>query len=276
MRRFGRLRAIVMSFYSRDLYRDVGKNWTGIGLLYLTLLLAICWLPSVARWITGLRSFAETDAPAFARQLPAVTIKDGIMQASPPGRHVIRDPDPSSREPLILIIDDTIDAVPDLDEAAAVLTRREFGMIRPARGERRIFKLTSAADMAVTPDDVEAFLRSLQVWLPPVLYLFCLVGSLIFRFAQICLYAAFVQMFARKAHAGGSWIPDYRTALRLAAVAVTPVIVIRTLLWFGPSEPAWYIRWPVALVITILYLRFAARSAAPEAVEPVPPPPAPA
>lgn len=53
--------------------------------------------------------------------------------------------------------------------------------------------------------------------------------------------------------------------MRVAVIAVTPVIVIRTLLGSFLTEPSWYIRWPAALVITILYLRFAVRALAEDA-----------
>jgi hypothetical protein len=264
MKPIGRLRAIVMSFYSRDLYRDVAQRWRGIGLLYLMLLLAICWLPSAARWFSGLHMFASTGAVEIAKQLPAITITNGVMRANPPGRHVIREPREAGKRPgVMVIIDDSIDAVPaNVDEEAAVLTRREFGIIRPSRGnERRVWPLTRSADMDVTPADVLAFLSSLQFWLPPIGYLACVIGSLMFRTAQACLYAAVAQMWA--SHFGVTM--DYRAAMRVATVAVTPVIVARTLLWLIPYEPGWYVRWPAAIVVTILYLRFAVQANASEA-----------
>src|SRR5690242_11135557 len=46
MKQFSRLSAISASFYSPDVYRDVVSRWKGYGVLYLLLLLAICWLPS--------------------------------------------------------------------------------------------------------------------------------------------------------------------------------------------------------------------------------------
>jgi hypothetical protein len=72
MKRFGPLRAILMSFYSSDLYRGVVRNWRGAGVLYLTLLLALCWLPSAGRWFVGLRAFAATEAPQLAGQRPQI------------------------------------------------------------------------------------------------------------------------------------------------------------------------------------------------------------
>jgi hypothetical protein len=57
MKHYGRLQAVYLSFFSGDLYRDVANNWTGIGLVYLLLLLAAAWLPSAVRTFTGLKAF---------------------------------------------------------------------------------------------------------------------------------------------------------------------------------------------------------------------------
>ena len=45
-------------------------------------------------------------------------------------------------------------------------------------------------------------------------------------------------------------------------MAVTPVIIARTLIWFAPSEPAWYVRWPIAIAITLAYIVFGVRALA--------------
>lgn len=260
MKRFRRLSAIWASFYSAALYRDVATRWKGIGLLYLMLLLALCWLPSAVRWFVGLREFSAAGVPVIVKQLPTVTIANGVMSASPPGRHLIRIPG-ATNEPgeLILIVDDTIDGIPaDAPGEVGVLTRREFGTIRPKRNERRVWTLTPAADMVVTPDDVSAFLRSLQFWVPAIGYAGAIAGSLVFRMVQAMLYAAGVLVYSRRRGADFT----HATAIRLAAVAVTPVIVLRTLLWLVGWEPVWYLRWPTAVLITVLYLGCAVRAVA--------------
>ncbi len=263
MKQFGLLRAIWLSFYSPELYRDVARNWRGFGLLYLTVLLALSWLPTPVQWFSGLRDFATTEAPQIASQFPDITISNGVMQARPPGRHVITAPGrrPGGPNEPVLIIDDSIDEVPaDLDTETIVLTRREFGAIRPGRGERRVFMLTSAADMDLTRYDIEAFLTTLPFWIPPLAYFVGLLASLAFRSVQACLYASLTQMYARTRNV----TLDFRSALRVSVVAVTPVIVIRTLLWSFPPMPAWYIRWPAAIIITFFYLRFAVGAVADE------------
>jgi len=260
MKLTGHFKAIPLSLYSADVYRDVAANWKGIGLLYLLLLLALCWLPSAARWSGGLRRFAMNEGAAIARQVPAVTIEKGIMRVDPPGRHVIRDPKNTNKDnETVFVIDDTIDNVPEeLDgDEAIVLTRREFGMIRPSQGERRVWALTPSVDMEVDAADVENFFASLPRWLPVIGYVFCLAGSLLMRTLQSLAYGGIGMLLASQASA----TLDYPASIRLGAVAMTPVILLRTLLWFGPWEPSWYIRWPIAIAITVGYLRFAVRAA---------------
>jgi hypothetical protein len=254
MKRFGLLRAIPMSFYAADLYRDVGRHWKGTGFLYLMLLLAICWIPSAARTHLGLRRFAATDVPKMTADLPDISISDGVMSSRPPGRHELRDGDRQGRQETVFIVDDSIDEVPsNLPPDTIMLTRHELGMNRSNRAERRVFKLSAFGDRQFTRQGVRAFLSGLQFWVPPVAYLLGLLGSGIFRVVQACVYGAVAQWLARRK----SVTLDFRTALRIATVAVTPVIVLRTLMWFLPSEPAWYIRWPIAVIITVVYLRFA-------------------
>ena len=46
MKRYSIFHPLVLSFFSKSLYRDVGKNWRGTGLLYLLLIIALLWIPS--------------------------------------------------------------------------------------------------------------------------------------------------------------------------------------------------------------------------------------
>lgn len=261
MNRFSRLSALWASFYSRDLYRDVATRWKGVGLLYLALLLALCWLPSAARWYMGLRQFAAAATPVIVSRLPTIAIEGGVMTANPAGRHVIPlELGRNASDKMQVVIDDSIDSAPN--EAATdtfVLTRHEIGAIRPSRSERRIWTLTPAADRKVTPEEVGAFINALALWVPPIGYAGAFVGSLAFRLLQALLYGAMAMAYARTRRV----TLDYAAAVRLAAVAVTPVVVIRTLLWFGPwPEPSWFVRWPVAFLATLAFIAFGVRAAA--------------
>ena len=251
-----------MSFYSRDLYRACARSWKGLGILHLLLLLALSWLPSAVRTFNAMRDFAAIEGRAIVDRLPVVRIAQGEMSAEPQGRHVIPLVlENENEEGMVLIIDDTIDRVPsDETGAAVVLTRREFGTIRPSRNERRLWALTPGADMEVTPADVQSFLGALPFWAVPLGYCLCVAWTLGFRTVQVLLYALIGRTWARRRNSG----LDYRSLVRLSALAVTPAIVVRTLLWFGPWEPAWYFRWPVAIAISLAYLAFGIRAAVAE------------
>jgi hypothetical protein len=257
---FSRISALWASFYSADLYRDVAARWKGIGALYLLLLLALTWLPSAVRWQSGLSRFVAQDAPAIVSQMPAVSIKGGVMAANPPGRHVIQfDKKPDGSNEGQVIIDDTIDTIPqDAPADTFVVARREAGMIRPSRGERRVWAFEDTTNVEVSQADVNRFLEVVARWIVPVGYVCAVLGAFLFRIFQALLYGAFTTIYARRQ----SVSMDYATALRLCAVAITPVVILRTLLWFGTWEPAWYLRWPIAIAITVGYIVFAIRSVA--------------
>jgi hypothetical protein len=257
---FNRFQALWSSFYSADLYRDVARRWKGVGALYLLLLLAITWLPSAYRW-TGIMQDFAAKAVAGIVQMPTITIENGVMRATPPGRHVL---EPFGPGDLRIIVDDTIDAVPpDFEAEAIVVARREVVMIRPERRERRTWALTPTTNYELTREKAGSYLAALDSWVPVVGYIASVAGALVFRILQALAYGAIGMIFVRKWRSG----LDYQAVVRLAAVAVTPVIVLRTLIWFAPSEPAWHVRWPVAFVITLMYLRFAIRAALPDGRE---------
>lgn len=256
MRRFGRLKALVLSCYSRDLYKDVAANWKGIGALYVLLLLSLTWIPSAVRWHRALGDYVGTSGRELARQLPIVTVRNGEMRATPGGRHEIKDPNTAE---MFLIVDDTIDRVPEnITQQTMVLTRREFGIINPQRNERRIHQLGPGVAFELTPAKAERFLGGLPVLVAPLMYVACVAGSFVFRLLQVLLYGQIGLFFARRLKAA----LDDKAAMRIAAVAITPVILIRTAVWFLPAEPAWYVRWPIGLAISMAFLWFGVKAAA--------------
>src|SRR5262245_39492388 len=254
----GRFRALWMSFYSADVYRAAARHWRGIGFWYLVLLLAWSWLPSLARGSLAVnRELSGDRVTQLMKQLPTVIIENGVMRADPPGRHEIRFPE-TATEALLLIIDGTIDEVPSEAESdTIVLTRRELGSVRPSRSQRRAYAPGPAADMHVTPEDASGFLQGMGVLLPPIGYAGAFLTSLSVRLVQLLVYGAVGYMFVRMRNLDLT----FGTLLRLSAVAMTPWVVIRTLVWFGPWEPDWYLRWPIAIAITLAYLAFGIRAA---------------
>src|SRR3954471_16998695 len=73
-RRYSYFAAIVLSFFSKDLWVDVGRRWRGVGILYMLLVLVITWLAVLGKGWIGFSHFLRDDAPKMVEQLPAINI----------------------------------------------------------------------------------------------------------------------------------------------------------------------------------------------------------
>src|SRR5262249_46675798 len=127
--------------------------------------------------------------------------------------------------------------------------------------------LTGQGSMTVTPDGVGRFFRALSLWILPLGFLVAIVASLVFRLVQILIYGAVGQLFAQQQKV----TLEYAALVRMSALALTPVIALETVMGFISSEPAWFLRWPLAIAIALGYLWFGIRSVAESsAVPPLP------
>ena len=95
-------------------------------------------------------------------------------------------------------------------------------------------------------------------------YPMALLFSFIFRAIQILIYALIGLAFANMLHVK----LEYKTLMRLAAVALTPVLVLDLVLEFVPLRiPLWSV---LGVLIGLGYLFFAIKSnAEPETIAPV-------
>src|SRR5688500_8215830 len=92
MKRYSIFHPLVLSFFSKSLYRDVGKNWRGTGLLYLLLVLALVWVPTIIKAQMGLSSWVAGDSQELTKQIPAITITKGEVSTDVTTPHFIKDP----------------------------------------------------------------------------------------------------------------------------------------------------------------------------------------
>src|SRR5216117_1409089 len=91
MRRYSILRALPLSFSSRDLYRDVARNWQGGGLMYLLLLVAMTTMPFLIRIQVGMGQWARGEASQLVNQIPPIRIRHGVVGVSRPTPLTITD-----------------------------------------------------------------------------------------------------------------------------------------------------------------------------------------
>jgi uncharacterized protein DUF1189 len=249
MKRYSFLHAIILSFFSKSFYQDVGRHWRGTGFLYMFLILVVLWIPTMIKMHVGFSRFAEQEAPRFIQQIPRITITNGIVSTDVPTPYFINGDD---GKPLAII--DTTGKYQSLDDTPAyiLLTRNQVF----ARDERqtRIYDLSGVQSFELDRARAEGWLQMAKRWLVVVLFPIVLISSFVFRAIQMLIYAAVGLLFARMLNTTLS----YLTLMRLSAVALTPVLILNLLLEFLPFEiPVW---WLIGTLIGLGYLFFAVKS----------------
>ena len=251
MKKFSIIHIPALSFFSKELYRDVGLNWKGVNFSYLLLLLAICWIPTMIKIHVGFSNFVNNETPAIVNQVPEITITDGQVSIKETQPYYIKDPD--SDEPLAII--DTTGQIESLEgtNAFCLLTGNKV-IIKEGEFENRTYDLSNVKAFAVDSERITGWLHIGRKFLTVVIYPFALLGSYLFRIVQALIYAAIGLLFAL-------WCKvtlSYATLLRLAVVAMTPCLLAKTI--FGLADIHLPYATLISLVITLAYLFFAVKA----------------
>ena len=212
-----------MSFYSGDLYWDVCHQWKGVGFLYLFLLLAVCWIPRAITFQGGVAAFVETEAPPIVTQIPQITIAAGEVSTDVNQPYTIVDPKTQKE---LAIIDTTGQILTLTEQEANVLVTKKELIVRRSDLDTRSLRFDPDFDFTLDQHKVTRWLDTLQrvtaVWIYPL----ALLGSWFFRVIQLLIYALIGLQFARILQSRRT----YDSLLRLSAIAVTPPIIVQTIL----------------------------------------------
>jgi hypothetical protein len=228
MRRHNAITAIPRSFFSADLYRDVARNWRGIGFWYLVLVMLLTTIFPVLEVRAGLRKFARDEYPRVAREFPEFTIKNGQVTSSEQQPYDVKDPDTGE----VLFRLDTTGKTKDLTQTKAiVLLTKDRLHTRDNRGNIKSYNLKQFnVDLTVNEQNLVRWMDNVARHGPWVfgvtLFVFKLVGYLIL----VLIVGALGLAISNSLHAGLT----YAQTLRLAAIAATPGAVVGGLLWLVP------------------------------------------
>lgn len=221
MKKFSIIHIPVLSFFSKDFYREVGLQWKGICFAYLLLLLAICWIPGMVKIHLGFSNFIDNEAPAFIDQVPEITITDGRVSIEEPQPYYIKIPDTND----ILAVIDTTGTINSLEDANSLCLLTKTGFIwRQGEFETRTFDLSQVKNFTLSGDSIMKFLHITKKLLVIILYPFVLLSSYVYRIIQALIFAAIGLLFASLSKVSLS----YGALLRLAVVAMTPCMIIKT------------------------------------------------
>jgi len=250
-RKYSILHIPALSFFSKDLYRDVGLNWRGTCFGYLLLLLAVCWIPWMIIMHKSLAEFVRNEAPKMISQVPVFTIKDGIASIDEPQPYYITTPDSNE----VFVIIDTTGTVTSLADsnAYALITKTE-AIYRENETQTRTFSFANIKDFTLDQAKLNKWLATFQKLFVPLMYPFALAFSYGYRIIQALIYAAVGLLFAQ----GFKTKIEYPAMLRLAVVAVTPAIIINTVVTLAGVVTCGI--WLFYLAIAMAYLAFGVKA----------------
>jgi len=254
--RYSRFTALVLSFFSPDLYRDVARNWRGIGLLYLLLVMVLTWIPVTAVWHHGLRkAMQDPELNAVVDQFPTLAIRKGVISIQEPEPYIVRDP--KTKRAIFYV--DTSEATlntPDAQQAAVVVGRTWVEVRQPNKTEKH--DLSHVDSVNVDKSVIHTWMNALPRWFPFVGFPAFLIGSMVWGLLRLLLYALigliFVSVFNARL--------DFAALMRLSAVAMTPGMVIdmvSSLVGFPPPMPFCGWGWIIG-AITVAYIALAVKA----------------
>lgn len=248
MREYHVFQAIFMSFYSKALYRDVATRWGGKAFFYLFLLLALSWIGFTVQLQTALNLGFSAYAEKFHKQLPAITIKDGVVSTPERKPYVVVDPDTQQK----LFVVDTSGQYQTLEQAKSniLLTERTL-YYTPEPGETRTKILPSSLTLNIVPHDIFQFLSSFLAWVWILVFPVLLIASFFYRVIEAIIYAILGKIFSLICTAELT----YGQMIVVSMVAMTPAIVTATIFDFFkihfPQQLSFY------FLLSVIYILFA-------------------
>jgi len=222
-RRYTIIHPLFMSFYSKDLYRDVAQNWKNYAFLYLLFLLALSSVIKTVKIHYDLSYFLTKHAPEFISQFPAVTFSNGRASIEADEPYYIKDPD--SGEDIIII--DTTGQINSLNDTNAVMLLTETKLIiKKSDRQTQVFALSEIEDFRLDHDVIYGWIRIVQKWLAVVLFPFLVLGSFVYRLVQVFIYGIIGMLFASILKTD----IEFQSLISITIMAITPVVILDTLM----------------------------------------------
>lgn len=261
-RRYGVFHGLVLSLFSSSFYRDVARNWGGIGFVYLLLLLTVTWIPVLAFWQQQLQGFINTKLADTIKEFPNFTIKNGKVSSEVDQPYTVNDPKTGKA----VFVLDTTGKIDSLDKTPATILITETKLfIRDDAGRVQTHDLGQIPEFEFTPEWLQGLLGAMANWFGVAAFPFVMVGSVI-RALFVMLFAAIVGLIFKAAVN-----PEitFSSLMRLAAMGITlPTYVDTACMIAGIALPLWFL---LTIGITAMYVVFGARAGAYAEDEPMRP-----
>jgi hypothetical protein len=241
-RKYRLLELPVLAFFSKRLYRDIGRNWNGVNLAYLFLLLAICCLPAALHQRGKILRSLESGQVHLLNQIPEIRIQNGAAFVDQPMPYYIKD-----RNNVPVAIIDTTGSMNYIDDPSVKVLLTETKLIlRRGKSLFNTFNLSGIEELTIDKFLLNDWLYRIQKSIAPLSYGIFLMLSYIFAVLMMILAAVVGLILSTIMHSSLS----FRDTMRIAITAATPAIIII----FATSSLGFSIPGFIYPLITLLYL----------------------
>ncbi len=182
-------------FFSGALNRDVARNWRGIGLRLLLLVLVITWIAAGIKMDRAVKHFANDEFPGVVQDFPPITIKDGVVSSPVDQPYYMKDKQ-TGKTFAVLDTTGTITSLDQADNAILLLTENKIHYRDNSNpGQVKIQDLSKVKNFYVDRTIVTNWVAWGSKWASWVLIPIALVFSFIYRLIQGLIYGAIGMIF---------------------------------------------------------------------------------
>lgn len=231
MRTTSLLRAIPRSFYSKELYQEVGRAWPGLGFGYLLTAISIIALPFIViamLYSTTITLDEPFDANYIINQIPEMNIKNGEISTQVTMPYYIKDKKAGQTVAIIDTTRSVIDWSQQMkDHKVLVIVGKKQVLLnkKPEEGERTLYDIPENTNMVVNGNTAREFATKIlgYGWIVILIIApFMILTWFIFRIVVMFLYGIFAKVISVVSRGSLSYID----CVRLASVATTPTLVL--------------------------------------------------
>lgn len=265
MKHFAGWQAVLLSFFSPELYRDVVQNWRGVAFLYLFALMAVIMALQAVRLQYQTNRFVEQYATQSIRQFPKVKIESGELSIDKPSPQYVKD---SSGKPIIVfdisdlkdiknpetgkpLLRDVDSPAPSVDYAGPLIIAGKKDIVFWDGKKAKVSALAGMDKIEVDQSTINAIVDLLRKWLGVIVFSLAVPFLFCLHVVQVLLYGLIGKLFA----AAKKLDLSYPALVRLSVIAVTPSIVIDTVLHLVDQSASIFGFWPmIAFALALIYL----------------------
>lgn len=262
MKEFPAYQAPVLSFFSGDFYRHVAKRWGGIGFFYIMMMS----IASLAGSDLALYKLVDGYVDLFLSKVPPLTIKDNKLYLDVPSPYVIDLSGEQGKKARIVF--DTTGKMKSLaDSNSEVLVTSENIIMKDSLEEEKVVPLSSLSEQGIPDTKIDKEKLSQARGAVDQLVVTVMAGlaaaSLFGHFLLSLIYGGLgcIMSSLTEANLG------YGACVRVAVIAMTPGIIISTILSLLNLWPVLFIWGLISVPVTLGYIYFGCASAAkPDAI----------